>query len=193
MEKFEFEFLNELQIAAEKLIHSRGFLVMVTLLLKWVASFAAILLLILDETKWKSANMWTSLIAPYLFFSLPLVVFQFLRREFGKWIALLTVLLRLFLPNHFPESLEIPGATLFLIATAPTFLVETFRDEADDLRDPLNVCFLTSCYLLSKHTKACGGYKNSFIQKDKVTYTICLYLLFIYPLWSAFTYAFLTF
>ncbi|CAF2278303.1 unnamed protein product [Brassica rapa subsp. trilocularis] len=33
---------------------------MLTLLLKWVASFAAILLLILDGTKWKSASMWTS-------------------------------------------------------------------------------------------------------------------------------------
>ncbi|KAL9300440.1 putative cold-regulated 413 protein [Arabidopsis thaliana] len=53
---------------------------MVTLFLRWIASFAAFLLMILDQTKWKySNNMLTSLLAPYLFCSLPLVVFQFLR------------------------------------------------------------------------------------------------------------------
>ncbi|KAL0741278.1 hypothetical protein Bca4012_082791 [Brassica carinata] len=139
------------------------------------------------------SNMWTSLIAPYLFFSLPLVVFQFLRGgEFGKWITLLTVVLRLFLPNHFPESLEIPGVTL--IASAPTFLVETFSDEADDLRDPSIVCLLTSCYLLSKHTKACGAYKtHSFVKKKKSLHHLSLSSSLYLPLWSAFTYAFLNF
>ncbi|KAH0929704.1 hypothetical protein HID58_015431, partial [Brassica napus] len=91
--KETFEYLNELQLGAEKLIHSYGFLNMLTLLLKWVASFAAM-------------------------------------KEFGKWISLLiTVVLRCFLPNDFSVSLEIPGATLFLIATAPILLVETFRDK----------------------------------------------------------------
>ncbi|WZY89549.1 hypothetical protein YC2023_046284 [Brassica napus] len=41
--KETFEYLNELQLGAEKLIHSYGFLNMLTLLLKWVASFAAML------------------------------------------------------------------------------------------------------------------------------------------------------
>ncbi|ESQ46307.1 hypothetical protein EUTSA_v10000336mg [Eutrema salsugineum] len=185
-----FEYLNELQVAAEKMVQSYGVIVLVTLFFRWTASFAAVLLMILDGTKWKSTNMWTSLLAPYLFFSLPLVIFQFLSGEFGKWSALFTVILKLFLPNHFPESLEIPGTTLLLIVTAPVFFVETFRDQPNGLRDPASVCVLTSCYLLSKHTKACGGHKNSFTQKDKITYTICLYLLFIYPFWSSVTYLF---
>ncbi|CAH2061338.1 unnamed protein product, partial [Thlaspi arvense] len=180
MEKFEY--LNEVQVAAAKLIQSYGVIAMVTLFLSWTGSFAAVLLMILDRTKWKSTNMWTSLLAPYLFFSLPLVIFQFLRTEFAKWIALLTVVLRLFLPNRFPESLEIPGTTILLIVTAPSFFVKTFRD---DLSNPGNFCLLTSCYLLDKHTKACGGYKNSFTQRDNITCTICLYLLFVYPIWCS--------
>ena len=39
------KYLNELQPAAEKLIHSYGLLAMLTLLLKWVASFAAMLVI----------------------------------------------------------------------------------------------------------------------------------------------------
>uniref|UniRef100_A0A1J3JFI1 Cold-regulated 413 plasma membrane protein 2 n=1 Tax=Noccaea caerulescens TaxID=107243 RepID=A0A1J3JFI1_NOCCA len=188
----EFEYLNELQVAAEKLIQSYGFRDMVTLFLKWVVSFAAIVVMILDRTKWKSTNMFTSLLAPYLFVSLPLVIFQFFRTEFGKWIALVTVVLRLFLPNKFhelAESLEIPSATLLLILAAPNDIVESFRDNLR-MRDVANVCLFTSCYLLDKHTKACGGYKNSFTQKDKITCTICLYLLLVYPVWSTFAYLF---
>ncbi|KFK32720.1 hypothetical protein AALP_AA6G280000 [Arabis alpina] len=181
MEKFEY--LNDFQVAAEKLIHSYGILPMVTLFLRWVASFAAIFLMILDGTKWKSTNMSTSLLAPYLFTSLPLVVFEFLRREFGKWIALLTVVLKLFFPKHFPESLEIPGATFLLIVVAPTFIV-------DVVRDPPSLCLMTSLCLLTKHTKDCGGYKNSFTQNDKITCTIFLYLLFLYSLWYLAVYPF---
>lgn len=43
--KEEFEYLNELQVAAEKLIQSYGFRDIVTLFLKWVVSFAAMLVI----------------------------------------------------------------------------------------------------------------------------------------------------
>lgn len=87
------------------------------------------------------------------------------------------------------ESLEIPSATLLLILAAPNDFVESFRDNLR-MRDVANVCLFTSCYLLNKHTKACGGYKNSFTQKDKITCTICLYVLLVYPIWSTFAYLF---
>ncbi|XP_010472364.1 PREDICTED: cold-regulated 413 plasma membrane protein 3-like [Camelina sativa] len=179
MEKIEF------QVAAEKLSHSNGVLVIITLFLRWVACFAAVFLMILDGTKWKYPNnMLTSLLAPYLFASLPLVIFHFFRAGFGKWIALLTVVLRLFLPNHFPELLEIPSATILFIVATPRDLVDAFRDDLKYTGG--NVSLLTSFYLLDRHTKACGGFKNSFTQKDKLTFTICLYILSFYPFFSAF-------
>ncbi|KAL9300442.1 Cold-regulated 413 plasma membrane protein 3 [Arabidopsis thaliana] len=175
------EYLNEIQAVAGKLIHSYGVPVMITLFLRWLASIVAVFLMILDQTKWKySNNIMASLLAPYLFSSLPIVIFQVLRNGVGKWIALLTVILRLFYQTIF----MIPGATILLIVVTPSDIGAIFRD---DLRyTGGDVCLLTSFYLINKHTKACGGIKNSFTQKDKVTYSICLWILFVYPILSSF-------
>uniref|UniRef100_A0A803PF65 Uncharacterized protein n=1 Tax=Cannabis sativa TaxID=3483 RepID=A0A803PF65_CANSA len=73
--------INDLKIAAKKLFNHAtklGGLGFGTSFLKWVASFAAIYLLILDRTNWKT-NMLTSLLIPYIFFSFPSVLFHFLR------------------------------------------------------------------------------------------------------------------
>ncbi|KAL8124813.1 hypothetical protein AgCh_012459 [Apium graveolens] len=72
-----------------------------TSFLKWVASFAAIYLLILDRTHWRT-NMLTGLLVPYIFFSFPWALFNLFRGEVGKWIAFVAVVLRLFFPRHFP-------------------------------------------------------------------------------------------
>lgn len=72
---------NELKIAAKKLVNDAtrlGGLGFGTSFLKWVASFAAIYLLILDRTNWRS-NMLTALLVPYIFFSFPSVLFNFFR------------------------------------------------------------------------------------------------------------------
>ncbi|KAF9678397.1 hypothetical protein SADUNF_Sadunf07G0030700 [Salix dunnii] len=98
--------VNEFKVAAKKLIKDAaklGGLGFGTSFLKWVASFAAIYLLILDRTNWKS-NILTSLLVPYIFFSLPSVLFNFFRGEVGRWIAFVAVVLRLFFPRHFPAS-----------------------------------------------------------------------------------------
>jgi len=66
--------------------------------------------MILDQTKWKySNNIMASLLAPYLFSSLPIVIFQVLRNGVGKWIALLTVILRLFFTKPFSWIARDPG------------------------------------------------------------------------------------
>ncbi|GMN29791.1 hypothetical protein TIFTF001_002571 [Ficus carica] len=96
--------INELKIAAQRLINHAtklGGLGFGTAFLQWVASFSAIYLLILDRTNWRT-NMLTSLLVPYIFFSLPSVLFHLLRGEVGKWIAFVAVVLRLFFPRHFP-------------------------------------------------------------------------------------------
>ncbi|XP_042492977.1 cold-regulated 413 plasma membrane protein 2 isoform X1 [Macadamia integrifolia] len=96
--------LKELGNAAKKLATHAvklGGLGFGTTFLKWVASFAAIYLLVLDRTNWRT-NMLTSLLIPYIFFSLPSVLFNLLSGEVGKWIAFIAVVLRLFFPRRFP-------------------------------------------------------------------------------------------
>ncbi|KAL0365460.1 UNVERIFIED_CONTAM: cold-regulated plasma membrane protein 2 [Sesamum angustifolium] len=97
-----------------------------TSFLKWVAAVAAIYLLILDRTNWKT-NILTSLLIPYIFLSLPSWLFSLLRGELGKWIAIIAVVLRLFFPQHFPDWLELPGALILLIVVAPSFIAVTIR------------------------------------------------------------------
>ncbi|KAE9614364.1 putative cold-regulated 413 protein [Lupinus albus] len=101
--------IKELKVAATKLFKDATMLGGIgfgTSFLKWIASFAAIYLLILDRTNWKT-NMLTSLLVPYVFFSLPGSLFHFFRGEVGKWIAFVTVVLRLFFPRHFPGMFQV--------------------------------------------------------------------------------------
>ncbi|KAM0951538.1 hypothetical protein DsansV1_C03g0026631 [Dioscorea sansibarensis] len=97
--------VREVGGAAKKLLNHAfilaGGLSFGTTFLKSIASFAAVYLLILDRTNWRT-NISTSLLVPYIFFSLPTLPFSLLRDELGKWLALIAVLLRLFFPRHFP-------------------------------------------------------------------------------------------
>ncbi|XP_010531210.1 PREDICTED: cold-regulated 413 plasma membrane protein 2-like isoform X2 [Tarenaya hassleriana] len=152
--------LKHLKIAAEKPMNDAvllGGLDLVTSLLRWVASFAAIYLLILDRTSWRT-NTMTSLLAPYLFISLPPVISLFMRGEFGKWIALCLVVLRLFCPHRFPEWLQIPGALVLLLVAAPSFVLS---------RDLEIYCLLIGSYFLDRHVKSSGGYRNAFTERRR--------------------------
>ncbi|KAG0467240.1 hypothetical protein HPP92_018820 [Vanilla planifolia] len=146
--------------------------------LKFLASVAAIYLLILDRTNWRT-NMLTALLVPYIFFSLPSIIFSFLRGEVGKWIAFIAVVLRLFFPRHFPGWLEIPGSLILLLVAAPGFIAFTIRDGI------LGViaCLLIGCFLLQEHIRASGGLKNSFTKSKGVSNTVGILLLFLYPVW----------
>lgn len=174
--------INELKMAAKKLFdHATrlGGLAVGTSFLKWVASFAAIYLLILDRTNWRT-NMLTSLLVPYIFFSLPAVLFSFLRGEFGKWVAFTAVVLRLFFPRHFPDWLEMPGALILLLVVSPGFFAHTLRNHLVGVF----ICLIIGCYLLQEHIRASGGFRNSFTQKHGISNTVGIILLLVYPIWS---------
>ncbi|KDP31834.1 hypothetical protein JCGZ_12295 [Jatropha curcas] len=174
--------INELKIAAKRLINDAtrlGGLGFGTSFLKWVASFAAIYLLILDRTNWRT-NMLTSLLVPYIFFSLPSVIFNFLRGEVGKWIAFIAVVLRLFFPRHFPDWLEMPGSLILLLVVAPNFFAHTLKDHWVGVV----ICLLIGCYLLQEHIRASGGFRNSFTQSHGISNTIGIILLIVYPVWA---------
>ncbi|CAA2997866.1 cold-regulated 413 plasma membrane protein 2-like [Olea europaea var. sylvestris] len=173
---------NELKMAAKKLIdHATklGGLGFGTSLLKWVASFAAIYLLILDRTNWRT-NMLTALLVPYIFFSFPSGLFHLLRGEVGKWIAFIAVVLRLFFPRHFPDWLEMPGSLILLLVVAPNFFAHSVRDSWVGVA----ICLAIGCYLMQEHIRASGGFRNSFTQSNGISNTIGIILLLVYPIWA---------
>ncbi|XP_044469229.1 cold-regulated 413 plasma membrane protein 2-like [Mangifera indica] len=174
--------INELKLAAKNLFNHAtklGGLGFGTSFLKWVASFAAIYLLILDRTNWRT-NMLTALLIPYIFFSLPSVLFNFFRGEVGRWIAFIAVVLRLFFPRHFPDWLEMPGSLILLLAVAPSFFAVTLKNSWVGVL----ICLLIGCYLLQEHIRASGGFRNSFTQTHGISNTVGIILLLVYPVWA---------
>ncbi|XP_018809209.1 cold-regulated 413 plasma membrane protein 1-like [Juglans regia] len=174
--------LTQLRYAAKKLgtdainLCSLG---LGTSLLEWVASFAAIYLLILDRTNWKT-NVLTALLIPYIFLSLPSLLFSIFRGEIGRWIAFVAVVLRLFFPRHFPDWLELPGALILLMVVAPSLIADTLRDSWVGVL----ICLAIACYLLQEHIRASDGFRNSFTRANGLSNSIGIILLLVYPVWA---------
>ncbi|KAK8486669.1 hypothetical protein V6N13_080704 [Hibiscus sabdariffa] len=173
---------KELVFAAKKLANhaillgSSGFGVSV---FEWIASFAAIYLLILDRTNWKT-NILTTLLIPYIFLSLPWVLFSAFRGDIGKWIAFVAVILRLFFPRRFPDWLELPAALILLIVVAPSLFSSTLRNSLVGVL----ICLAIAGYLLQEHIRASGGFRNSFTKAHGISNTIGIILLLVYPAWA---------
>ncbi|PSS26072.1 Cold-regulated 413 plasma membrane protein [Actinidia chinensis var. chinensis] len=147
-----------------------------TTLLEWIASIAAIYLLVLDRTNWRT-NILTALLVPYIFFSLPSLVFSLLRGEIGKWIAFVAVVLRLFFPRRFPDWLEMPSSVILLIVVAPSLIADTLRGGLVGFA----ICLIIGCYLLQEHIRASGGFRNSFTKSNGISNSVGILILVVYP------------
>ncbi|KAL6218701.1 hypothetical protein ACLB2K_011911 [Fragaria x ananassa] len=173
---------KDLAAAAKKLathaVHL-GSLGFGTTFLEWVASFAAIYLLVLDRTNWKT-NILTGLLIPYIFFSLPSLIFSIFRGEIGSWIAFVAVILRLFFPKRFPEWAELPAALILLMVVAPSLIATTVKDDWIGVA----ICLVIAAYLLQEHIRASGGFRNAFTQPHGVSNTVGIICLFVYPVWA---------
>ncbi|XP_078178448.1 cold-regulated 413 plasma membrane protein 2-like [Carex rostrata] len=173
---------NEIGVAMKKLanhaFHLSAGLGFGTTFFKFFASFSAIYLLILDRTNWRT-NMLTSLLVPYIFLSLPSVLFSFLRGEFGKWVTFIGIVLRLFFPRYYPNWMEMPGSLLLLLVVAPSFVAYTIRDGLAGVF----ICLAIGCYLLQEHIRASGGFRNSFTKPHGVSNSVGIVLLLVYPIW----------
>ncbi|KAF7061105.1 hypothetical protein CFC21_067828 [Triticum aestivum] len=174
--------LRELGLAARKLANHAivlgGGLGFGRHFLKWLAFIAAVYLLVLDKTNWKT-NMLTGLLVPYIFFTLPGVLFSLVRGEVGAWIAFVVVILRLFFPRHFPDWLELPGSLILLTVVAPSLFAEHFRNDLVGVF----ICLAIGCYLLQEHIRVSGGFREAFRKANGVSNTIGIVLLFVYPVW----------
>ncbi|KAK9056688.1 hypothetical protein SSX86_024050 [Deinandra increscens subsp. villosa] len=151
----------------------------ITTVLQWFACAAAIYLLILDKTNWRT-KMLTSLLVPYVFLTFPNWLFGILRGDIGKWIALVGVVLRLFFPKHFEEELLLPGALLILIVVSPSFVAGYVRSGWIGVI----ICLGIGCYLLQEHIRACGGFKEAFTKSKGISNSIGIALLFVFPVWA---------
>jgi len=148
-------------------------------LLQWIASVAAIYLLVLDRTNWRT-NILTALLIPYIFLSLPSLVFNFLSGEVGEWVTFIGVIVRLFFSKHYPDWLEMPGALLLLIVVAPSLI-------ADGLRESwigVVICLAIGAYLLQEHIRASGGFRNSFTRSNGISNSVGIIILLVYPVWA---------
>ncbi|XP_048556306.1 cold-regulated 413 plasma membrane protein 1-like [Triticum urartu] len=170
--------LRELGLAARKLANHAIVLGFGRHFLKWLAFIAAVYLLVLDRTNWKT-NMLTGLLVPYIFFTLPGVLFSLVRGEVGAWIAFVVVILRLFFPRHFPDWLELPGSLILLTVVAPSLFAEHFRNDLVGVF----ICLAIGCYLLQEHIRVSGGFREAFRKANGVSNTIGIVLLFVYPVW----------
>ncbi|XP_059647734.1 cold-regulated 413 plasma membrane protein 1 [Cornus florida] len=174
--------LKDLGNAAKKLaIHTvnLGSLGFGTTFLQWVAACAAIYLLILDRTNWRT-NILTSLLIPYIFFTLPSILFNFFRGDVGKWITFIGVVLRLFFSRYFRDWFELPGALILLIVVAPSLIADTVRNDWIGVV----ICLAIGCYLLQEHIRASGGFRNSFTKSNGISNSVGIVLLFVYPVWA---------
>ena len=188
---------NELKIAAVNLVdHATklGGVGFFTSFFQWFACAAAIYLLILDRTNWRT-NMLTSLLVPYIFLSCPSLLFNLFRGEVGKWIAFVAVVLMLFFPTHFPgvkdsswgsrmssykDWLEMPVSLILLLVVAPSLFAHSIKGSLVGTI----ICLVIGCYLLQEHIRASGGFRAAFTKSNGLSNSIGIFLLFVYPVWA---------
>jgi len=151
-------------------------------LLQWLAVIAAIYLLVLDKTGWRT-NLLTALLVPYLALQLPEPFFGYLRGDIGKWIAFIAVVIRLFFASQFSETihgdLELPAAFILLIVVAPSVIVGVRGTVISSI-----ICLIIGTYLLVQHIQNAGGFKRAFGETRGVLHTVGILLLFIAPAWA---------
>eukprot|EP00249_Psilotum_nudum_P036070 c6272_g1_i1 orf=139-741(+) len=151
--------------------------------LRWLAVIAAIYLLVLQRTGWRT-NILTALLVPYIFLNLPAIIFNFLRGEVGKWFAFIAEVLHLFFPHRFPDWLEMPKSLILLLVCAPHLLADNLRSSIIGVI----ISLVIGAYLLQEHIRESGGFRKSFAERHGVSNTVGIILLFVSPLWELIKY-----
>ncbi|KAK9678220.1 hypothetical protein RND81_11G197100 [Saponaria officinalis] len=113
---------------------------------RWGASFAAMLLLLLNLIGRRS-GVQATLLALILVTSLPAVIFQILRGQFGCWVAFLSIAASYILPWVFPV------ARFLLFVVIPDWLAYQLREGMAGGA----LCLLLGILLIITEVHAIGG------------------------------------
>eukprot|EP00268_Persea_americana_P028092 TRINITY_DN27325_c1_g1_i2.p1 TRINITY_DN27325_c1_g1~~TRINITY_DN27325_c1_g1_i2.p1 ORF type:complete len:185 (+),score=6.97 TRINITY_DN27325_c1_g1_i2:43-597(+) len=140
-------------------------------LFHWGGTCFALFLLILNRVKRRS-HIQTSLLVAYLFSSLPPVLFNVLRSQFGAWVAFCAVLAHLFWPRSFPVS-----RFLFFVIT-PNLLVHTLRSSIV----ASIFCLIIGAFLVVDHIRGSGGCGNCLYESCSLPYILGLPFLLVFPI-----------
>ncbi|KAK9228199.1 hypothetical protein WN944_021148 [Citrus x changshan-huyou] len=189
---------NELKIAAKKLVNDAtrlGGLGFGTSFLKWVASFAAMWLLVdIGPNKLEIEHADCTLTEidfltndhseeRYMFnsvrsFNFSIITFQ---QSYDDMLLLLSIFLaNIKTMGLSADWLEMPGSLILLLVVAPSFFAHTLKDSWVGVV----ICLLIGCYLLQEHIRASGGFRNSFTQGHGISNTLGIVLLLVYPVWA---------
>lgn len=145
-------------------------------LLLWIAVTAAIYLLVLDRTNWRT-NFLTALLVPYLYINLHDAVFYWFYNGWGKWFAFIAVVVKLFFPRNFPDWLELPASLIVLIVVSPTWLAHYGRHSVWGTIVSLAI----GVYLGYEHINAAGGFRAAFAEKKGIPVTVGIIVLSLAP------------
>eukprot|EP00271_Cylindrocystis_brebissonii_P010250 TRINITY_DN26391_c0_g1_i1.p1 TRINITY_DN26391_c0_g1~~TRINITY_DN26391_c0_g1_i1.p1 ORF type:complete len:192 (+),score=21.78 TRINITY_DN26391_c0_g1_i1:129-704(+) len=90
---------------------------------QWILVIAALALLILESTEWRSPLL-VGLLVPLVFINAPSAVFEFFRGTAGHWIAFIVVLGVLYTPSpYIPAPTNLWASIILLFVAAPGFIV----------------------------------------------------------------------
>ncbi|KAF6170336.1 hypothetical protein GIB67_043026 [Kingdonia uniflora] len=183
--------LNELQTIVMRLVSDAFKLqgpAFGSSVLSWFTCISASYLIVTNPNPLVS-KIWTWLLTPYIFFSLPPILFNFFRGVFGQWIALISVLIQLcsmdimfngvgqFIGIAVLLMLTTPSKLMFMLVVAPNYFAHTVRDSSGGPA----ICLVIACFLLLQQIWAsrenclmgCKDYLNIIMIVFLIIYPIC--------------------
>lgn len=161
------------------LYEALGFSLGIGSILNWVALITGIYLFVVNRSEWRT-NILTALLVPYIALNLPSFLFNIVRGQIGYWIAFVLVVLKLFVPKHYPEDAELPASLIVLLVVAPVLVVDQRFTWIGN-----TISIAIGIYLLYEHINNAGGVRKAFAERG-VPVTIGIFALFISPLWAFF-------
>uniref|UniRef100_A0A0D6R010 Uncharacterized protein n=1 Tax=Araucaria cunninghamii TaxID=56994 RepID=A0A0D6R010_ARACU len=118
--------------------------------LRWLSLVAALYLLGLRKTNWLHISMQIMPLVVYMELNLPSILFNIIREDFGRWVTLLILTLRICLQQYILDFCGFPVALLLLTVTVPQMLAKYIRNNI--LTDIISVGI--GSYLLEGHIRS---------------------------------------
>eukprot|EP00897_Mesotaenium_endlicherianum_P006239 jgi/Mesen1/5643/ME000286S04853 len=153
---------------------------------RWILIIAAIFLLAIDQTEWRS-EMLVGLLVPIIFFNLPHLLWNFFRGEWGHWIALIVVLGILYTPPvYIPGPTNLWISIILLIVVSPSPLVALRHNLWGPLLSLVVAIVLGVQHLSDRHHES--GAQGAFTDSKRLPTTVAIFVVFLVPIYLFFAY-----